>query len=52
VLNGKTGPWTNGVVGDGFAYIEVQANGRFTVGQKLKTEVRAFDADGRQIPVG
>ncbi|WP_371402543.1 hypothetical protein OHA10_32210 [Kribbella sp. NBC_00662] len=51
VLNGKTGPWTNGVVDDGFAYTEVQANGKFTVGQKLTTEVRAFDAQGRQIPV-
>jgi hypothetical protein len=52
VLNGTTGPWTNEVVDDGFAYIEVRANGKFTVGQKLKTEVRAFDAQGRQIPIG
>ena len=51
VLNGKTGPWTSGVVQDGFAYIEVQADGKFTVGQKLKTEVRAFDARGLQVPV-
>jgi hypothetical protein len=50
VLNGKTGPWTNGVVDGGFAYIEVQANGKFTVGQKLKTEVRAFDAAGKALP--
>jgi hypothetical protein len=50
VLNGKTGPWTSGVVDDGFAYIEVQANGKFTVGQKLKTEVRAFDATGTALP--
>ncbi|MFF0267782.1 hypothetical protein [Kribbella sp. NPDC004536] len=51
VLNGKTGPWTAGVVQDGFAYIEVQANGKFTVGQRLKTEVRAFDVRGVQVPV-
>jgi hypothetical protein len=51
VLNGKTGPWTSGVVSDGFAYIEVQANGKFTVGQKLPTEVRAFDAQGHQLPI-
>lgn len=50
VLNGKTGPWTNGVVDDGFAYIEVQANGKFTVGQRLKMEVRAFDATGKALP--
>ncbi|RZT16954.1 hypothetical protein EV649_4489 [Kribbella sp. VKM Ac-2569] len=52
VLGGKTGPWTSGVVDGGFAYIEVQANGKFTVGQRLKTEVRAFDAQGRPVPVG
>jgi hypothetical protein len=52
VLDGKNGPWTNGVVDGGFAYIEVQANGKFTVGQRLKTEVRAFDALGRPVPVG
>ena len=52
VLNGKTGPWTNGVVDGGFAYIEVQANGKFTVGQRLKTEVRAFDAQGKQLSIG
>jgi hypothetical protein len=52
VLNGKTGPWTNGVVDGGFAYIEVQANGKFTVGQRLKTEVRAFDAQSKQISIG
>ncbi|NUR95661.1 MAG: hypothetical protein HOV67_10420 [Kribbellaceae bacterium] len=51
VLNGKTGPWTAGAVQDGFAYIEVQANGKFTVGQRLKIEVRAFDARGLQVPV-
>ncbi|MFD7155432.1 hypothetical protein ACFV9C_12580 [Kribbella sp. NPDC059898] len=51
VLDGKTGPWTSGVVHDGFAYTEVQAAGKFIVGQKLKTEVRAFDAQGKQIPV-
>ncbi|WP_410793996.1 hypothetical protein [Kribbella sp. C-35] len=52
VLGGKAGPWTSGVVDGGFAYIEVQANGKFTVGQRLKTEVRAFDAQGRPVPVG
>jgi hypothetical protein len=52
VLDGKTGPWTNGVVDSGFAYIEVQANGKFTVGERLKTEVRAFDAQGRPVPIG
>jgi hypothetical protein len=50
VLNGKPGPWTKGVVDDGFAYTEVQAHGKFTVGQRLKTEVRAFDAQGHQLP--
>jgi hypothetical protein len=53
LLDGKTGPWTSGVVDGGFAYTEVQATGKvkFTVGQKLDTEVRAFDANGRQIPI-
>jgi hypothetical protein len=50
VLNGKPGPWTKGVVDGGFAYTEVQAHGKFTVGQHLKTEVRAFDAQGHQVP--
>ncbi|HET6741910.1 MAG TPA: hypothetical protein VFH76_23360, partial [Kribbella sp.] len=50
VLKGKPGPWTKGVVDSGFAYTEVQANGKFTVGQRLKTEVRAFDAQGHQLP--
>jgi hypothetical protein len=52
VLNGKPGPWTSGVVAKGFAYTEVQARGKFTVGQRLKTEVRAFDARGKQLPIG
>jgi hypothetical protein len=52
VLDGKTGPWTNGVVDGGFAYIEVQAKGKFTVGEQLKTEVRAFDGQGRPVPTG
>ena len=52
VLDGRRGPWTKGVVEGGFAYTEVQADGKFTVGQRLKTEVRAFDARGKQIPVG
>ncbi|TCC07679.1 hypothetical protein [Kribbella soli] len=52
VLDRKTGPWTNGVVDGGFAYVEVQANGKFRLGQPLKTEVRAFDALGRPVPVG
>lgn len=52
VLDGKTGPWTNGVVDGGFAYIEVQAKGKFTVGEQLKTEVRAFDGKGRPVPIG
>jgi hypothetical protein len=52
VLNGKTGPWTSGVVEGGFAYTEVQAPGKFTLNQRLKTEVRAFDAQGKQIPIG
>jgi hypothetical protein len=52
LLDGKSGPWTGGVVDGGFAYVEVQAHGKFKVGQRLKTEVRAFDAQGRQIPVG
>jgi hypothetical protein len=52
VLDGKTGPWTSGVVDGGFAYLEVQANGKFTLGQRLETEVRAFDAQGRPVPVG
>ncbi|GAA2829299.1 hypothetical protein [Kribbella solani] len=50
VLNGKPGPWTSGVVTDGFAYTEVQAGGKFTSGQRLTTEVRAFDAHGKQLP--
>ncbi|MFF0342929.1 hypothetical protein [Kribbella sp. NPDC004875] len=49
VLDGKPGPWTSGVVDGGFAYTEVQASGTFTSGQHLKTEVRAFDAHGRQL---
>ncbi|MET9273050.1 hypothetical protein [Kribbella sp. NPDC003557] len=52
VLDGQPGPWTKGVVEGGFAYTEVQARGKFTVGEKLTTEVRAFDAQGKQIPVG
>lgn len=52
VLDGKTGPWTSGVVENGFAYTEVQAKGKFKVGQSLKTEVRAFNAKGRPVPVG
>ncbi|TCC32726.1 hypothetical protein [Kribbella speibonae] len=52
VLNGRPGPWTSGVVDGGFAYIEVQANGKFKVGQRLPTEVRAFDAQGRQVQLG
>lgn len=52
VLDGKHGPWTNGVVDGGFAYLEVQAKGKFTVGEQLKTEVRAFDRQGRPVPIG
>jgi hypothetical protein len=51
VVNGKAGEWTKGVVDGGFAYTEVQAHGKFTVGQRLKAEVRAFDAAGRPVPV-
>ncbi|MGY4765904.1 hypothetical protein ACXC9Q_03180 [Kribbella sp. CWNU-51] len=51
VLNGKAGEWTKGVVDGGFAYTEVQAHGKFTVGQRLKAEVRAFDAAGKPVPV-
>jgi len=50
VLDGVPGPWTKGVVDGGFAYTEVQARGKFTVGEKLTTEVRAFDSRGKQIP--
>ncbi|MGW7683026.1 hypothetical protein ACWGID_19990 [Kribbella sp. NPDC054772] len=49
VLDGKPGPWTSGVVDGGFAYTEVQATGTFKSGQHLKTEIRAFDAKGRQL---
>jgi hypothetical protein len=52
ILDGQPGPWTKGVVEGGFAYTEVQARGKFTVGEKLTTEVRAFDAKGKLIPVG
>ncbi|MEU8223131.1 hypothetical protein [Kribbella sp. NPDC048915] len=51
VLNGQPGPWTKGLVADGFAYTQVTAAGRFSNGQRLPTEVRAFDAQGKQIPV-
>jgi hypothetical protein len=47
VLNGRPGPWTKGVVDGGFAYTQVQAYGKFTPGQGMQTEVRAFDAQGR-----
>jgi hypothetical protein len=52
--NGKAGEWTRGVVDGGFAYTEVQAHGKFTkftVGQRLKAEIRAFDAAGKPVPV-
>ncbi|WP_433157744.1 hypothetical protein [Kribbella sp. CA-247076] len=52
VLKDRSGPWTKGVVADGFAYTQVQASGHFTNGQQLRTEVRAFDARGKQIPIG
>jgi hypothetical protein len=49
VLNGQPGPWTKGVVDGGFAYTEVQARGKFRSGQHLQTEVRAYDARGREL---
>lgn len=52
VRDGKPGPWIKGVVDSGFAYTEVLADGRLTPGLHLKTEVRAFDAQGHPIPVG
>ena len=51
VVNGKAGEWTKGVVDGGFAYTEVHAHGKFTVGQRLKAEIRAFDAAGKPVPV-
>ena len=51
VWKGKVGEWTEGVVDGGFAYTEVQAHGKFTNGDHLGQEVRAFDAAGRAVPV-
>ncbi len=51
VWQGKVGEWTEGVVDRGFAYTEVQAHGKFTNGDRLKQEIRAFDAAGRRVPV-
>jgi hypothetical protein len=51
VWKGKFGAWTEGVVSDGFAYTEVQANGKFVLGNHLKQQVRAFDAAGKPVPV-
>jgi len=51
VWKGKVGEWTEGVVDRGFAYTEVQAHGKFTNGDRLKQEIRAFDAAGQPVPV-
>lgn len=51
VWNGKFGEWTEGVVDSGFAYTEVQVEGKFGIGDQLKQQVRAFDADGKPVPV-
>ncbi|MEU4389683.1 hypothetical protein [Kribbella sp. NPDC023855] len=51
VWKGKTGEWTEGVVEGGFAYTEVQLDGKFTLGEHLKQQVRAFDAAGKPVPV-
>jgi hypothetical protein len=51
VWKGTPGEWTTGVVDKGFAYTEVQAHGKFTNGDRLKVEVRAFDAAGQPVPV-
>jgi hypothetical protein len=51
VWNGKFGEWTEGVVDNGFAYTEVQVDGMFGHSDQLKQEVRAFDADGKPVPV-
>jgi hypothetical protein len=51
VWKGEAGEWTTGVVDAGFAYTEVQAPGKFKNGDRLKQEVRAFDATGKPVPV-
>jgi hypothetical protein len=51
VWKGEVGEWTTGVVDAGFAYTEVQAPGKFKNGDRLKQEVRAFDAAGEPVPV-
>jgi hypothetical protein len=51
VWKGETGEWTTGIVDGGFAYTEVQVHGKFKLGDRLKQEVRAFDAAGKPVPV-
>lgn len=51
VWKGKVGEWTEGLVDGGFAYTEVQAHGKFALGEHLKQEVRAFDAAGKPVQV-
>ncbi|MFB6720721.1 hypothetical protein ACFCV3_11195 [Kribbella sp. NPDC056345] len=51
VWQGGAGPWTKGVVADGFAYTDTRAKygGKSPAG--LKAQIRAFDAAGNAVPV-
>lgn len=50
VSNGTVGPWQRGYVDSGYAYADNRMNALLDA-SRLRQEVRAYDAQGRQIPV-
>nr|WP_239062192.1 sigma factor [Streptomyces sp. SID13031] len=51
VWKGGSGPWTTGVVAGGFAYVDSRANEVMILTVDYKLQVRAFDKQGRPVPV-
>ncbi len=51
VWKGGTGPWTEGVVHQKMAYTDSRANFPGKTPAGLREEIRAYDANGRPVPV-
>ncbi|TDO52133.1 hypothetical protein EV651_118155 [Kribbella sp. VKM Ac-2571] len=50
VSNGAVGPWQRGYVDSGYAYADNRTNSDLGAGD-LRQEVRAYDAQGRVVPI-
>lgn len=51
VWKGGSGPWIKGVVADGFAYTDSCANSTKEIPGGFTQQIRAYDAQGKLIPV-